>query len=232
MLTDPLLSTPSTVTASLLSYGGKNPFGLPIWRIVQAQKHIVIRGGEWTDVDANDNPFLFDCNGDRVALPPTVKSRQFGIMQQPLYPVRGWVLEQWFPAAMFGTREWWNSQVHESTKIPLLGPYPHEGEYWMLAGPWKKMPPLQFLKDTIARYEWTMNKRADVDPEIAMRDFVEEQRKAEERELDRYTEEREYAMRHIVQPMMRSTSLAASRYRQEVMRRCGGRSHVAVGGDS
>jgi hypothetical protein len=232
MLTDPNLFTPASTREELTRYGGKNKYGQPLWRLIVAEKHTVIRGGTWRDIDANDNPFLFDARGGRIALPPTVKRTRTGIMEVPLYPVTGWILEQWFPASSFGDRETWEANKDPESGYPLLGAYPSEGGYWMLGGPWKQTPPMKFLTDLIGRYEYNMNKRSDVSPEIAMQQFLEEQKRVEELELDRFTEEREYAMRHIVQPMMKSLSLEAQRFRQEVMNRCGIRSHVGVGGDS
>jgi len=232
MTSDPTLYTPSAVTSELLRYGGKNPYGLPNWRLIQAERHTVIRGGTWTDVDENDNALLVDASGNEIPRPPTVTKTVTGIREVPLYPVKGWILEQWFPASEFGGRDQWEANKDQKTGLAVMGPYPSEGGYWMMRGPWKQMPPVKYLRELIERYEWNMNKRDGVKPEAAMQNFLDEQKAIEDREMEHFTEEREYAMRHIVLPMMRSTSLSASRYRQRVMQQCGIRSHVSVGGDS
>ena len=229
---NPYCETPKGITEELTSFGGKNPYGLPLWRLVAAERHTVIRGGTWTDVAADDNPFIWGPNGDRIALPPTVQRARSGIMEVPLYPTKGLILEHWFPASKFGTREAWEAGTDKDTGLHIMGPYPSEGGYWMMRGPWDRVPPIAYMKDLIGRYEHFMDEMYDVDPMVAMQQFLDEQKKVEEAEFDHFTEERAYAMRHIVLPMMRSTSLSAQRERQRIMNACGIRSHVAVGGDS
>lgn len=231
-MTDPLLYTPIGITAELKRFGGKNPYGAPRWRLILAEKHTVTRGGIWRNFRPGEQQFDFNSAGGYRYQGIRPESADTGILEVPLYPVKGWVLEKWFPAIDFGTRKEWESQKDAETGLPLMGPYPSEGDWWMLAGPWQKQPNPSYLKDLIRIHERFMD---SVPPdgartEAALNRYIREQEEMENRQFEQYLSERNYAMKHIVQPVLRSTSLSASRYRQQVAQRRGLKEHIPLGG--
>lgn len=40
-----------------------------------------------------------------------------------------WMLEKWCPPEMYGDRQAWESAVEPETGIPILGPFPSQGDY-------------------------------------------------------------------------------------------------------
>src|ERR1700749_917926 len=97
-------------------------------------------------------------------------------------PVRGEILERWFAPDAIGTKDWWNAQKGADGS-PLLGDYPSEGLYWMISGPWPKLPSLEELRLKIRGYEYAMDLNAE-NPEQRMKDYIEACEKAEDKMWD------------------------------------------------
>jgi len=228
---NPDLYTPQYVKDELLRYGGKNVHGRPLWRLVQAEKRTVIRGGVFHDFgDRMPDQTGFAPDGRFAHQQVKPVSTHVGMAECRLYPkTKGWILEHWFPPQMFGTKEWWTSQKGEGG-YPLLGPYPAEGDYWMLSGPWPAIPSLEELRHKIRGYEYAMDQNAG-DPTARINAFVAECEQAKEKEWDEWENQRQYAIKHIVRPLMNTVSLTAQRERQRVLERWGIRSFIPAGGN-
>jgi hypothetical protein len=144
------------------------------------------------------------------------------------YPhASGWILEKWFPASSYGTQAEWYSYKAVDGFTPMLGPYPECGDYEMVYGPWAKVPTTDTLQGLIARYSSGINGRRG-SPESRAQEYLlrfeyEEQQAEEKRKV-----EYEAMMRDHISPL-RSGSLAASRWRQELAQRTGnGNEHIGI----
>jgi hypothetical protein len=225
---DPQSETPLSIRKELTTYGGNNPFKRPMWRMVIAERCLGKRGGIFNTFTPGTTLTDFQPDGRFQHIPLKPISTRSGVFDVRIYPVKGWILERWFPPSMIGTKEWWESQKGADGS-PLLGDYPHEGLYWMISGPWKQLPNVQELKDKIRRYEYAMDINSG-DFDQRMKEYVASVEAEEEKEFDDYAAQRQYAIRHIVQPILKTASVGASRLRQELVKDWGHTSHVQIGG--
>lgn len=196
---NPLKDTPKNVTAKLALWGGKNPYGLPNWRIILAENHLVQRAGEWFEFEQDEKQAEFShlrsedgqhgCTVQTQEIKPN--EVRAGMFLVPKWPVRGWILERWFPASCYGTRESWEAEKSWDGATPMMGPFPERGEYFMPSGggPWREIPPLEELRRVISLWENdTTHSRGRVDAdaiEAANRTFMREEEEAEARKYER-----------------------------------------------
>src|ERR1700732_1213793 len=145
---DHLRDTPNAVTEALLRWAGKNQYGDPNWRIILAENHLVQRAGMWTEFADDTEQVRFESVGtdarsqSRQIAPDAIRIGMFWV---PLYPCTGWVLERYFPASAYGSRQLWESALSHDDVTPMMGPFPERGGYFMLSGggPWPQIPLLQ-----------------------------------------------------------------------------------------
>jgi len=230
------LRTPSAVRTELGRYGGLNPYNRANWRIVLAEDRRELRGGVFKTMPSGDvKSFEFEpvlINGKRVYRMhhTEVKPEKIvtGFQEVPKYPVKGWILERWFPASKkgMGKAEW--EAVKSSDGItPMMGPYPTEGFYFMLAGPFSRIPEMEDLKNAIS-----MHIRAEeAQPASYQQMLLEEINGDEEEKAKAYAkamEELGHFYESEVEPVMRGTSLGAGRIRNELAESVGDRSHHGV----
>lgn len=190
-LLDPLRDTPADVTDKLLRWGGKNPYGQPNWRIILLQNHLVQRAGVWTEHDEGTDMVQFEEHEKHVGYstreiaPDAVRVGMFWV---PLYPVKGWGLERWFPAASYGSKVQWESALSQDDKTPMMGPFPEHGEYFMPSGggPWPEIPNLESVRESISIWENASHTHGTIDEEAVVRAMNRDIAEADERE------EREY----------------------------------------
>lgn len=201
----------------LLEYGGMTPVDdRPIWRLVLAQ-NCRIRCFGWmnhiaagTDLQALEKP--------EDLVPERIEEGEFWI---PRTRVKGWILQRWFAASVWGTREAWESQKARDGKTRLLAAWPANGDYLMMYGPWDSIEAAGDLRAAIREY----NKARTLNPvnwdnyEAAM--IVREAQERQEM-ADRYAEELEATQRSEVAPILRSVSTAAQEYRDAVAEQAAG----------
>lgn len=218
-----------------LKVGGKNPFGKPIFRIVLAQGVFKLRGGLWhkwrdgANLQSRGGLFV---NEDGVAVrqseekPLSVTAEMRWVKAYPVKDLKGWIFEEWFPAHMFGSPEDWGRLKVLGTNLCQLGPYPTYGRY-MLAG-YKALPhipPLEAIRQginqRIRQHEYwhsltpEQRRRMEEDADVAMaalREKAEDERKTQ-------------MIKDAMSPMLSST-LEAGRWREQLARSAGVRSHV------
>jgi hypothetical protein len=144
------------------------------------------------------------------------------------YPhAEGWILEKWFPASSYGTQAEWYSYKAVDGFTPMLGPYPERGDYEMIYGPWAKVPGTDTLQTLISRYCHDINARRGTVESRAQEYLLRFQYEEEQAETKRKGEY-EAMMRDHISPL-HSSSLAASRWRQELARRTGnGNEHIGI----
>lgn len=218
-------------------YGGTNPYGHPNWRLVVAADVLVKEAGVWRDwaeglTTAEKGGLNFSPSKEVVGMnfqrydnkPIRVVTE---VRETPKYPESdGWILERWFPASSYGTRQDWHSYKSVDGITPMLGPYPEEGSYEMQYGPWLKTPAISTIQALISSYTNQMaHKRGTPESraqEYLMRfqyqyDEAEKKRKAE------YT-----AMMKDELTPMHSSSLAASRWRNRLAENAGISEHIGI----
>jgi hypothetical protein len=144
------------------------------------------------------------------------------------YPhAEGWILEKWFPASAYGTQEEWYSYKAIDGMTAMLGPYPERGDYEMIFGPWPKIPSTDMLQRLVASYASGINSRRGSAESRAQEALL---RYEYEEELAERKRKAEYAVMMADQlSPMKSGSLAASRWRQELAARSGhGNEHIGI----
>lgn len=228
--------TPSAVRNELARFGGLNPYNRANWRVVLAEDRKELRGGVFKTMPSGDvkaielEPVMQ--NGKRVYVmhhreikPEKVET---GFHQVPKYPVKGWILERWFPVSKKGmTRTEWESVKSSDGITPMMGPYPSEGFYFMLAGPFTRIPEMEDLKNAIS-----MHIRAEENDRVSYQQMllneINEEQEEREKAYDQAVSDLAHFYEQEVEPVLHGSSLAASRIRQDLGEMMGDRSHQAL----
>lgn len=219
---DPCRDTPSAVVKSITEHGGVNQYGKPYWRVVLSHNHTRPKKGIWHEFpDGKMEQFTPNGTGGFTHNPLHAIRVVEEIRDTQVWPKNGWILERWFPAEVWGSRETWNS-----------GPYPEQGEYYLIApGPdvtWEELPETNDLKQAISMWERDyLSRPRDFDVAYAM--FVAEEQAAEEAARQKQAEEMEYFYRHEVASIFNSTSLSAQAIRNQCADAAGVREHIGAG---
>ncbi len=190
---DPSRDTPAEVAEKLLRWGGKNSYGKPNWRVIRLENHLVQRAGVWTEYDPGTDMVQFEEREKdirfetREIAPDAVR---VGIFWVPLYQVRGWGLERWFPPSSFGSKLQWESVLSQDNETPMMGPFPEHGDYFMLsgAGPWEEIPLLESLRAAISEWENGDHSHGTIDEAALALAVSREEYEAEVREERQYEE--------------------------------------------
>ena len=221
--------TPRHVRQRLANYGGSNQYGRALWRVVLAERRIVIRGGVFHEFEETGSleQFDFDRDGRITHKPISPRCVTAGIMETPMYGVDGWILERWFPPGIWGDRETWETSLAQDGVTPLMGPYPAEGDYWMLGGPWEKLPALDDLFQAIRVWEHERENRP-ANFELAMRVHLKNKQDAQEARYHKLVAALEEYRRSEILPVMHSTSLSAQMVRNGLQSRLGQKSHLGA----
>lgn len=203
--------------------GGKNPHGIPMYRVVRAESvHHKAHGEfyDWPEEATIQERGGLELNEDgkwgQISTKPLRVVTETRWVQT--YPDKeGWLLERWYPAHMFGTREAWE-------KHSLLGPYPENGRYVDCSNPIPHLFTLQQVENVIQAIEYKIqNKRGSMENRILKRsqailDAMEaDKQKKKQAKLDQ--------MKDASSPLWGS-SLAAGRLRTKLAERIGLREHV------
>lgn len=231
---DPFKDAPRPLRDKITKFAGLNPYGLPNWRVCLAQHCTQILGGIFHTMPDGELSIVDEevqRDGSvklihREIHPEKVEHSNFMVM--PKYPHEGWILEIWMPAHLWGSRSAWESHMSDDGITPLMGPYPEEGDYWMLDGPWDHAPEISAVEQAIAQYNWTRRNRP-VNLENHMRQVLKdaEEKKMRDREAraQRYIE----LMEKEIKPLMQSMSLSAQRLRNSLQQDLRQSSHLAAG---
>ena len=229
---------PRSVQNFLTSYGGRNPYGQPQWRLLVGADRLVKEAGVYRDwaeglttaekggMRFEPRPDLPGCNFGRYDNKPLRVVTEMREIRK--YPhAEGWILEKWFPASSYGTQEEWYSYKAIDGMTAMLGPYPERGDYEMIFGPWPKIPSTDMLQKLVASYASGINSRrgsAQSRAEEALLRYEYEEELAERKRKAEYA----VMMADHLSPM-KSGSLAASRWRQELAARSGhGNEHIGI----
>ncbi len=217
---------------ALLRRGNKNAMGFPIYRMVRSEFVYEKIGGIWNDWDpdlniADRGGISTGSNGKPTEShhrPDRVIAELREVQTYSHLDEQGWILERWYPAAYFGSPESWNSHLVAGTDIPKLGPYPSQGSYLMLVGPFANEPDLTFVQDFISHWE---ERRASFpsDVEQHIKNRVEAAVKREEERGLHAVRANFERLRDSVKPLT-STTLEAGRWRAQKFEQAGHTSHI------
>lgn len=224
---NPNKDAPKAIRDWLIKYAGNNPFGKPNWRVCLAQHVTRMSGGIFTEMPDGEN-VMFDVDSrGRVIYTPISPTRvTSGVFEIPRYPHEGWIMERWMPAHVWGPRQVWESHKSEDGSS-LLGPYPNEGEYYLICGPFPKMPPLGDMSEAIAQYECTYRNRP-VDLEMAINQQVKAQEDLRLARKEKLVADLEQYRKSEILPMLKRVSLSAQAVRNRLQESCGLTSHFGV----
>lgn len=219
------------VSDTLIRRGGRMGTGSPIYRLVRSEYVFEKVGGLWHEWDKNLNiadrggitteegkPVESSFRPDRVVA-ELRETQVYSHFDEP-----GWVLERWYPGVFFGSPVAWESHKVPGSNIQLLGPFPTQGRYLCIAGPFPKPPSIGFIEDFIASWESRRDSfPTDVEKHIQMR--VEEATRLHEARTEHAIRENTERLEASVAPID-STTLEAGRWRQKHFESAGHTSHV------
>jgi len=152
---------------------------------------LVQRAGMWTDFADDTEQVRFEERKYDVAFqtrqiaPDAIRIGMFWV---PLYQCEGWILERWFPASSYGSRDQWESALSQDGETPMMGPFPERGGYFMLSGggPWPEIPILDDVRASIAQWENSDHCHGIVDEAAVARAMRNDMAEADDREQAQY----------------------------------------------
>lgn len=209
----PEKDTPAAITADLTEYGGLNPHGNPVWRLVRAENCRIQCFGTMNHISVDTSKLADFARPTDVPI-DRMEEGEFWV---PRYKkLKGWILQRWFPPSAWGTREMWESQKARDGRARLLAAYPQRGDYMMVpCGPWHSVEEAHDLKGYIRC--WNAQQRNNPinwqNYEEALLAFELQER---QQEAEAYAQEIEAQYRLGPQTMLRSVSTAAQKWRNSV----------------
>jgi hypothetical protein len=149
--------TPPAVKRLLIGYGGKTPTGLPMWRLVRAGSCRMLCQGRIHHFPRGVDMSIEDAASIR---PDRIGG---GVMLLPRYrdiDAQAWILQKWFPPSTWGTAIQWREHRAEDPDTPLfVQEFPHGGDYFMMAGPWRSIEEAGDLRAALRTYLRAMEAR-------------------------------------------------------------------------
>lgn len=225
---NPEQDTPKAYRDAMLRIGGKNPYGKPMWRVVLAQNCTRKSSGILHHLPTGEIS-IFEVDGKgQVHSKPSVGDRvDSGTFELPRYPVEGWIVERWFPASMWGTPEEWAAHRSTDGGQMLSSEFPREGDYFLTNGPFEKIPDLGDLENAIAMWEQGhRNRPTNVQGYYKqLLDQEEEVRETRRRQLE---EKLAYLRKSELVPVLKSGSLEAQSFRNDLQKLIGDSSHLGA----
>jgi len=216
----------------LRKVGGDCFMGFPIYRLVYTAKLLDWSGGEWCDWDDTIPPeergsLVMGMEGTPV--PNTREMRHVTEMRRvEKYPEffnsPGWVMERWMAPNYWGVPEQWESHKVPGTDIPMLGPFPHQGRYMLIGGPYPERPTGQFLERLIEQWEAMRDEVLAYETATYVRKRVFEATERHAQREEKWAQDAHRANMALINVHM-STSLEAGRARQLAIEHAGIHSH-------
>jgi hypothetical protein len=225
----PEKDTPDWIREDLAEYGGLSPTGKPIWRLILAQNRRIHYFGRQNFIAKGRTAHLmenavqqedgFGVNSPENLVPDRIAEGEFWF---PRYHIQGWILERWFPASVWGTREKWEGEKAQDERTRLLAAYPQDGDYMMMpCGPWRSIAEAGDIKAAIRGYnvQQRQNPHNWQNWAEAVASFEESYRQ----ELaDQFADELEARHRLGISSILRTASPAAQEFRNLVAEKTAG----------
>jgi len=220
------------INAYLRKIGGDCFMGFPTYRLVHTSKLFDLSGGEWCDWDesipvAERGRLVMGLYGavvaDNAAFRKVTEVRK--VLKYPEFAhAHGWVLERWMAPGYWGTPESWESVKVEGSNIPRLGPYPHQGRYMQIGGPYPQAPTGPFLERLVDYWEAMRDEVLAYEAAAYVRKRVFECEEEDRQRTERWNRDASKANLEAMAPFF-STSLEAGIARQRAVQRAGIESH-------
>jgi hypothetical protein len=235
---------PEFIKDAILRIGGLTPYMEPMYRLIVAEQRFFKADGSWTDwpeytsvserggltqekaKDTDGTDILVMHPNEQIALRTVREIRSFhfyGDPQKDANAKQGWVLERWLPAHCFGSREQWNRTLALPDGTPMME-YPQFGDYDFVDGPCNELPGIEILRSQIAFTERNLEKRGG-NPETRMRERINAAEREHEKARQKTVQDAYERFKDLCSPIL-GTSLEAGRWREEMARKAGIRSHV------
>lgn len=216
----------------LRKIGGDCFMGFPTYRVAHTSKLFELSGGEWSDWDesipsAERGKLVMGLYG--AVVPDSVAERRVVEVRNVLkYPefshAHGWVMERWMAPAYFGTPEQWESFKVAGTNVPRLGPFPHQGGYVLIGGPYAQAPTGPFLERLVEYWEAMRNEVLAHEAAAYVRKRIYDCEEEDRQRTERWNRDASKANLEAMSAYF-STSLDAGLARQQAIERAGIRSH-------
>lgn len=224
---------PKSVRDYLIRRGGLTPAGYPKYRMVLSSKVFEKKGGTWCDWDPSiavaDRGTISKLLGPDGL--PMVNNRPIRVAKEirevPRYPefdCQGWIIQRWFPPSAFNRATWYDQTV-EGTSLPLLGPFPEEGRYDIIFGPFEEVPSLTFIENALDVWFHKTDEIAAQEAAAYVRQQTEAEIEREEKRVAQAVAQNELVLRDKMSFLI-GTSLAAGRLRSRAAERAGITSHM------
>jgi hypothetical protein len=216
----------------LRKFGGDCFMGFPTYRLVYTKKLTDLSAGEWCDWDEaipaeQRGSLVMGLYGQVV--PDTREMRRVTEMRRvEKYPeffhTPGWVMERWMAPLYWGVPESWLSHKVPGTDLPKLGPFPHQGRYMLVGGPYPEAPTGPFLERLIEHWELMRDEVLAYEAATYVRKRVFEAQEREAQRDERWRSDAHKANMTCLSPYF-STTLEAGRARQLAVEHAGISSH-------
>jgi hypothetical protein len=220
-----LKDVPVALHREITRFGGLNPFGKPLWRVVLAQNVLeqsfgVMRHMPCVSADAMPDNEIPDVEPERI---------ETGEFWTPRYSGRGWILERWFPASVWGSLQEWRLATAEDGETRMMGAFPRHGDYYMVSDVClPKCPSVGYWKTEIGK-ELRRMTAMHSDPSRRMNEALYMARIAEERRKERFTEEVNSIHRSVTAPILATVGRTAQCLRDGLAEQIGLRGNLAAG---
>lgn len=215
----PEKDTPQRIIDELREYGGESPDGQAIWRLVLAQNCRVRCFGQMNHIQPGVIDAMTDTTRPTDIVPDRIEDGEHWV---PRFHAKGWILQRWYPASAWGTREAWEGQKSKDGRTRLLAAFPQRGDYMnMPCGPWRTLAEVPDLRTAIRSYnlQQSLNPVNWDNHTLAMAAA-----EAQERQVaaDEFAEELESQYRIGFSGILRSASCAAQKVRNRIAEGVGG----------
>jgi hypothetical protein len=229
---DPERDTPSSYRKAIRSFGGDNPYGGPMWRVVIAENCLTRAYGTIREMPLGeggvDDKGHWEADEFIVSAQMSVTPVSYttGWQWIPKYPVVGWIIEKWFPSGSWGTPEQWASEKNEEGER-LHGEYPHRGDYYILGESFPERPPISDVETAIQMYLRSEAEKP-TDFERAMKRALAVEKDRIEKKREKYEAKLRQFHKSEILSVLVSTSLAAQGVRNDLQDSLGRRSHLGA----
>ena len=217
------LDVPRQLNRELARYGGLNPFGLPLWRVVLAANVLEQSFGQMVHMPR------FSADTDVTVAEVEPERFTSGEMWTPKYEAEGYGLERWFPASAWGSRAEWEHETSRDGVTRMKGEFPRHGDYWMVGDEWHlRLISADGWKREIQR--WMAEQAAlGGDPAMRLKLNLYKHRLKEQRRHEAFEEDVNRIHRSVVDPMLATIGATAQRVREQVALDMGWGTHLPAG---
>ena len=109
----------------------------------------------------------------------------------------------------------------------MRGEFPSRGDYWMVGGPFPKIPELGDLECAISMHQQSMNQRPQ-NYKAHFKQTLLDEATAREKRREKLEAELAYIRKNELVPVLKSGSLEAQRYRNQLQTQCGLTEHLGA----